>query len=99
MQLLEKLKVLLFDLVNLFKKLANRTSLELSENEDTDEFIEWIGKSPDHLKQLEDVLANTLCCLSYLTPGLRNSPMFWEKFVELITFVSFSFSFSLLFTF
>lgn len=74
---LNKLGTLLFEIISTFKKdLESEQSAECKQKQLEEE----------QKKELQLVLMNSLCCLSYLVPGIKNSPSFWSKFMDLVSF-------------
>jgi len=72
---LEKLGKLLFGIVATFRK-----DFEANNQQNNHRLTN------DQKRELSLVLMNCLCCLSYLIPGIQNFPIFWQKFIELISF-------------
>ena len=73
---MEKLGKLLFGIVSTFRK-----DFEANNNQNNNNRL-----TNDQKRELSLVLMNCLCCLSYLIPGIQNFPIFWQKFIELISF-------------
>ena len=94
---LKRLGNLLFGLIDTFHKMDENERAQSSNNNNgnnnNNNMISPSSIDPKiraqnaaERKQLRIVLANTLCCLSHLMPGIKNVKPFWIKFVELITF-------------